>query len=271
MERRAGGTDRALPSDPPAGLRRDWRRLAPIALCCIVVRSSPVAGQPVLEAAPLPAPFSAGRVGAGLPPGWERVKLTDRKTPTVYTLVEDQGVVVLHAKAVGAASGLAQFTVFDVRNAPIVEWRWKANALVAGADNRVAAKEDAPARLLFAFDGDKSRLPLVDRAVFYLTEKLSGRALPYALLEYVWANALPVGTVLEHPYTRRVRMIVVASGAAGVGRWQEFSRNVYDDYRRAFAEEPGKLTGVGVLTDTDNTGGSVEAWYGDIRFRPADR
>jgi hypothetical protein len=80
-----------------------------------------------------------------------------------------------------------------------------------------------------------------------------------------------VGTVIEHPYTRRVRMLVVASGPGGVGKWQSLSRNVLDDFRRAFGEEPGDLTGVGVLTDTDNTGGSVEAWYGDIRLRPADR
>ena len=36
-----------------------------------------------------------------------------------------------------------------------------------------------------------------------------------------------------------------------------------------FGEEPGRMTEVGVLTDTDNTGASVEAWYGDIEFRPA--
>jgi hypothetical protein len=158
-----------------------------------------------------------------------------------------------------------------VRSAPIVEWRWKASALVDDADNRVAAKEDAPARLAFGFDGDKSQLPLVERAVFSISEKLSGRALPYALLQYVWASKLPVDTVIEHPYTRRVRMIVVASGTAGVGKWQSFSRNLYDDFKRAFGEEPGKLIEVGVLTDTDNTSGSVEAWYGDIRFRSGNR
>jgi hypothetical protein len=161
--------------------------------------------------------------------------------------------------------------VFDIRGAPVVEWRWKVGSLIEGADNRVGAKEDSPVRLMFAFDGDKSRLPMGQRAVFYLTEKLSGRELPYALLQYVWANALPVGTVLENPYTRRVRMLVVASGADGVGRWQSLSRNLRDDFRHAFQEEPGLLTGIGVLTDTDNTGGSVEAWYGDIQFRPAER
>jgi len=38
---------------------------------------------------------------------------------------------------------------------------------------------------------------------------------------------------------------------------------------RAFGEEPGTLTAVGVLTDSDNTDGHAEAWYGDIRFEPA--
>jgi hypothetical protein len=237
----------------------------------VAVLSGAVTGETSIEAAPLPAPFSAGQPGGSLPRGWQPVKLTDRKTPTDYALVDADGVVVLHANAVGAASGLAQFTIFDIRSAPIVAWRWKVSALIEGADNRVAAKEDSPVRLLFAFDGDRSRLPFVERAVFYLTEKLSGRALPYALLQYVWAGRIPVGTVIEHPYTRRVRMLVVASGPGGVGKWQSLSRNLHDDFRHAFGEEPGDLVGVGVLTDTDNTGGSVEAWYGDIRFRPADR
>ena len=245
-----------------------WRK--GLGALCVVLLPLQVAAQPSLESAPLPAPFSVDKPGP-VPPPWEPVKLTDRKKPTVYTLVADEGTVVLHAKALGAASALAQFTIFDVRNAPVVEWRWKVSALVDGADNHIAAKEDAPARLLFAFDGDKSRLPLVERAVFYLTETLSGRALPYALLQYVWANKAPVGAVIEHPHTRRVRMLVVASGVDGVGTWQSYSRNVHDDYRHAFGEEPGKLVGIGILTDSDNTGGTAETWYGDIRFRSAER
>jgi len=242
-----------------------------LAWCGLAVISSGLVAQVHIEGAPLAAPFSGNKPGAGLPHGWEPVKLTERKRPTQYTLVDDAGVVVLHANAVGAASGLAQFTRFDVHSAPVVEWRWKVGSLIEGADNHVGAKEDSPVRLMFAFDGDKSRLPMSQRAVFYLTEKLSGRELPYALLQYVWANKIPVGTVLENPYTRRVRMLVVASGADGVGRWQSLARNLRDDFYHAFQEEPGLLTGIGVLTDTDNTGQTVEAWYGDIRLRPAER
>jgi len=253
---------------PHGKLRAVRGLLGPTLLALCVASSSPVAvAQSHIEAAPMPLPFSSGKPGTGLPRGWEPVKLSDRKQPTAYTLVQDGEGVVLHAHAVAAASGLAHFARFDIHSAPIVEWRWKVSALVEGADNRIGAKEDSPARLLFAFDGDKSRLPLLERSVFYLTEKLSGRELPYALLQYIWARELPVGTILEHPYTRRVRLLVVASGPGGAGRWHSMTRNVLEDFRRAFHEEPGLLTGVGVLTDTDNTGGTVEAWYGDIQFR----
>lgn len=271
MNPRAGRIRRAHALRGPGAREGALRLLAALVAAGAIALPSRVAAQSAVEHVPLPAPFSACRPGATLPGGWERVRLSDRKVPTDYALVDDDGVVVLHAKAAAAASGLAQFTVFDIRSAPIAEWRWKVGTLIDDADNRVAAKEDAPARLVFAFDGDKSRLPLVERAVFFLTEKISGRALPYALLQYVWANRVPVGTVLEHPYTRRVRMLVVASGAAGVGKWQAYRRNLYDDYRAVFGEEPGRLSGIGVLTDTDNTGGSVEAWYGDIRLLPAER
>jgi hypothetical protein len=78
-----------------------------------------------------------------------------------------------------------------------------------------------------------------------------------------------VGAVIENPHTHRVEMVVAVSGAAEVGKWVTLTRNVVEDFHRAFGEEPGLLTDVGILTDTDNTGGSVEAWYGDIRFLAA--
>jgi hypothetical protein len=213
-------------------------------------------------------PFSAGPVGAAMPSGWEVEKITDQKKPTIYKLVENDGHVVLWAKADGAATGLGQRIAIDVNKWPIVSWRWKVSGLIEGADNSVASKEDSPVRLVFNFDGDKSKLSFGDRAAFALAESISGRPSPYATLMYIWSNKEPVGKVIPNPRTNRVQMVVASSGAAGVGAWQSLTRNLHDDYKRAFGEEPGKLTGYGVLTDTDNTGESVEAWYGDIVFKP---
>jgi hypothetical protein len=64
-------------------------------------------------------------------------------------------------------------------------------------------------------------------------------------------------------------MIVAESGRDRVGEWHEVTRNIIEDYRRAFGEEPGKITAIGIMTDTDNTGDNAHAWYGDIEFRKA--
>jgi len=213
--------------------------------------------------------FSASTPGATMPKGWESVKITDQKKPTEYKLVENDGHVVLSAKADAAATGLAQRIPIDVAKFPIVSWRWKISRLIESADNSQASKEDSPVRLVFEFDGDKSKLSFGERAAFSLAEAISGRESPYATLMYIWSNKVPVGTVIPNPRTNRVQMVVASSGAAGVGAWQSLTRNVRDDYKRAFGEEPGKMTAYGVLTDTDNTGESVQAWYGDIVFKPA--
>jgi hypothetical protein len=214
--------------------------------------------------------FSSAVAGSP-PPDWKTVKLSDAKKPTAYDLVEDDGTVVLHARADASASALGHLAGFDVRRQPVVSWRWKTSRLIDGADNGVASKEDSPVRLVFAFDGDKSKLPLKDQAVFRISRLHSGQELPYATLMYVWANNAAAGTVIENPHTRRVQMIVASSGPAGAGRWQALSRNLYDDYKRAFGEEPGKLIAYGVMSDTDNTGASIEAWYGDIVFSSEKR
>jgi hypothetical protein len=212
-------------------------------------------------------PFSASKPGAAMPSGWESVKITDQKKPTEYILISNDGHTVLQAKADGAATGLAQRIPIELDKWPVVEWRWKVDRLIASADNTKANKEDSPVRLVFEFDGDKKKLPFGDRAALSLSESVSGREAPYAQLMYIWSNSAPVNTIIPNPRTTRVQMVVASSGSAGVGQWQSLSRNLREDYKRVYNEEPGKLLAYGVLTDTDNTGESVTAWYGDIVFK----
>ena len=212
--------------------------------------------------------FSQLRPGKSFAP-WKSVPIAIGKRLTHYDLVDDHGTVVLHAVADNAASALGHTTDLDVRATPFVEWRWKIAGLIRDADPHIGSREDAPARVVFEFDGDKHKLSLLERGLYKVAERVAGRELPYATLMYIWANDVQVGTVVPNPHTRRVQMVVAASGAAGVGQWQMLTRNVVADFRRAFGEEPGRLKLVAVLTDTDNTDGHAEAWYGDLRFQAA--
>ena len=243
-------------------------RYAPLPVLAFSFLLAGAAAAQRTDTSALVPPFSAAHVGATLPPGWEEFRLGPLKTPTVYRLVEDAGVVVLQAHAEAAASGLLAPVRFDINAAPILQWRWKIAQLIEGADNAVASREDSPVRIILNFDGDRSKMSFADRASSALAKRVTGRELPYAELMYIWSNRMPAGTVIANPHTRRIQMVVATSGPANVGQWVTVRRNVVEDFRRAFNEAPGLLFEVGVLTDTDNTGATVDAWYGDIRFLP---
>jgi len=212
--------------------------------------------------------FSMFEPGAPLPAAWKNLPVVHGKPMTEYTLVHDGNTTVLQADANRSASALMHEGNIDLAQTPVVTWRWKAEKPIEGADNRVGAKEDAPARLVFAFDGDKSRLSLFDRASMEMAKRLGGQDLPYATLMYIWSTSAPPGGVIANPHTGRVQMIVVSGQPGDAGQWQSLRRNIVQDYEKVFHEPPGRITGYGLLTDTDNTGTVTRAWYGDIQFLP---
>ncbi len=75
--------------------------------------------------------------------------------------------------------------------------------------------------------------------------------------------------MVPNPYTEEVLMFVVESGAEHVNQWATEERNVYEDYRRAFERDPPMISGVAIMTDTDNTQETATAYYGDIVFKKA--
>jgi hypothetical protein len=207
--------------------------------------------------------FSAYPAG-GLPDRWMPLIIHRTKKRTEYQLVTEQGKTILHASAKGASSALMQHLDVDPLIRPWLSWSWRVGGLISTADNFKQHAEDSPARIILGFDGDKDTLPFAEQVLFETAKVITGHDFPYATLMYVWENRAPVGTVIDSTRSSRIKMIVAASGPDGVGQWRTFSRNIAEDYEKAFGEKPGRLIGVGVLTDTDNTGESVEAWYGDI-------
>ena len=218
--------------------------------------------------APVPPRFSTARPGATVT-GWQTVPLSASKQPTEYTLVADEGTVVLRASARNSASLLAWRSDFDPRAFPMLSWRWKVMRPVAGADTRERRSEDSPARVMVSFSGNAASLRATDRAAGVLAEAISGHALPYAVLMYIWGARVAPESTTTSALTSRIRMIAVASDDEGTGRWQSYRRNLADDFHRVFGEDPGRVTAIELMTDTDNTGGAAETFYGDLTLSPA--
>ncbi|QSI77042.1 DUF3047 domain-containing protein [Niveibacterium microcysteis] len=197
-------------------------------------------------------------------PGWAHRPLSKTKRDTKYSVADDGGTKVLHADADGSASYFVNAFARPVAAPPVLRWRWQTDAAVPGADNRDKKKEDAPLRVIVAFDGDVSTLPEEEQKRFKRAKTLLGKSVPYAVLMYTWSDKIANDTVVPSAHSSQVKMIAIAPGT--LGQWQTLSRDVAADYHRAWGSEPGPVLGVAVMSDTDNTGAKAAGDYADLAF-----
>lgn len=190
------------------------------------------------------------------------------KQSTEYEYAFDGQLPSVRARSDGSASMLK--TPLQVAPEAIghLHFSWKVPALIADADMMRRDADDAPSRVVLAFEGDRSRFSTKDAILSELARTLTGEEMPYATLMYVWCNKRPVGSVIPHPRSDRIKSIVVESGPARLGQWIAYDRDVRADFEKAFGEAPGMLAGVGVMTDSDNTASRALAWYGPVRLAP---
>jgi hypothetical protein len=61
--------------------------------------------------------------------------------------------------------------------------------------------------------------------------------------------------------------MVVRSGSDDAGRWITEKRNVWDDYRALFGEEPPVLAGIRLQINSQHTATSGESFFADLVFQ----
>ncbi len=210
--------------------------------------------------------FSAETARNGMPNGWNFYRIAPFKKNTVYRLENYQGKTVLSANSKTSASGLAVKLRPRQASNLLLQWEWKALNPIVNADNADGYADDAPLRILVAFDGNKSKLPLKEKMTFEMANLISGQEMPYATLMYIWSGKSPVDTIITNAHTSRIKMIVVDSGWDNLGQWHKHQRDLAADYKRAYGEAPGEVIGIALLTDTDNTKSETRAFYGDIEL-----
>ncbi|MEM6487994.1 MAG: DUF3047 domain-containing protein [Pseudomonadota bacterium] len=214
--------------------------------------ASVVASAEGLFPEPIFAPASA------LETEWRRVTVW-RDAP--FALTAEDGEVVIAAQATGASAALVTKTEIDVERCPVVEWRWRVDAMALPADLSSRQAEDTPASIILAF-GDPGSLLNPDEV---------------PTLRYAWASETnPVGAVVDSPYFPGIlRTVVVRSGPPQPGVWVTERRDLAADYEAAFGSPPrAPVEVVALFTDADHQeDGRAEAFYGPLTAlctEPAD-
>jgi hypothetical protein len=214
--------------------------------------------------------FSVEAEGSAPPNGWDPLTFKKVERHTTYQLVKDGATVVVKAISEAAASGLIKKVTIDPQEYPIVRWRWKIENLLQKSTVNRKEGDDYPARLYITFAYEPDKVGWGKKLKYKAGQALFGD-IPIGALNYLWDGKSPVGTIVDNAFTDFAKMIVVESGAELIGSWVEEERNVYQDYRLAFREEPPAINGVAIMSDTDNTKERVVAYYGDIMFLRASR
>ena len=229
---------------------------------CFGKPSPPIADKAALEI----GLFSKGQVGNSLPNGWDELNFKKIPQHTRYQLIKHDDSVVIKANSNASASGLVKKVKINLKETPIIQWRWKIANTLQNSDVYKKSGDDYPARIYIMFEYDPDKVGFFKKAKYKAGRLIFGD-IPIAAINYIWANKAAKNTIVENAYTDFTMMVVAESGDEKIGQWINEERNVYDDYVTAFGEEPPLINAIAIMSDTDNTGESATAYYGDILFK----
>ena len=185
--------------------------------------------------------------GRGVPPGWQKQNWGSPKYD--FTIVNEGGQKVLRLRSEDESSTTSKEIKVDVKQYPILEWRWKVVAIPKGGDARRKETDDEAAQLYVTFP----RFPSAVRS---------------RIMGYIWDSTAPVGAIFQSQKVGTVTFVVVRSGDADLGEWHVETRNVLEDYRRIYGERPRESVGaVSISINSQNTNSSAESYFGEILFR----
>jgi hypothetical protein len=183
-----------------------------------------------------------------------------------YALVDGRHVIT--AQAQSSASMLRQVLRVEPQDLGNLKFSWKLPELIQYADMSLREFDDSPVRVVLAFEGDRGKFSAKNAMLSELAHVLTGEPLPYATLMYVWCNECEPNKVIVNPHTDRIRKLPLETGTAKLNQWLAYERTVRADFINAFGEEPGLLTSISIMTDTDNTKSVARAFYGPVQLLP---
>ncbi len=200
------------------------------------------------------------------PPPWQLIRLDERIQPTQYTVRRWDGVTAIEARADRSMALMARPLVVDLKQTPVLCWRWRVDDVLQKADMRQKSGDDYAARVYVALKLPPQALGLGLRTKLALARSIYGEHVPDAALNYVWDNRQPTGTIMPNAYTDRTQMIVVQTGRQQAGRWVSERRDVLADALTLFGKFDHQAASLAVASDTDNTGEQARAGFAELHF-----
>jgi Protein of unknown function (DUF3047) len=167
-----------------------------------------------------------------------------------FEIVTDENQRALRMKSANEAS-LASRDVkgkVNLKETPILEWSWKVVTLPKNGDSCKKATDDQAAQVYVVWP----RFPEAVRS---------------RIIGYVWDSTEPVGKICKSEKTGTVTYIVLRSGPGELGKWITERRNVVEDFKKIYEDEPDGPAAVSIAIDSNDTTSTAESFMGSIFFK----
>jgi len=186
--------------------------------------------------------FHSDEIGK-LPSGW--VAWNEKSSSWVYSVQTEDGKRFLHADAKGTRDQLGYEHPWALQEFPLLQWQWRVVVFPLNSNELEKSRNDSALGLYVVF----GHWPFVKT------------------IKYIWSDTLPAGTTFTSPYSTTTKIVVVRSGRTRQGTWVSEKRNVLSDYRELYgeAEKAPVVSGIAVLTDSDDTHSHAVGDYADIQ------
>ncbi|WEM44346.1 DUF3047 domain-containing protein (plasmid) [Photobacterium sp. DA100] len=176
---------------------------------------------------------------------------------THYSQVRLDNQRVLKATSSNSATILSKPIRIDLEETPYLNWSWRIENQLEGINETTKDGDDYAARVYLAIGSN------------WLTSTSKA-------INYVWSSNQPRFSRWSNAFAgERVQMIAIRGSSDSISKWQNEKRNVYQDFINAFGDKGSEqanreayryINGIAIMTDTDNSGQAVTAYYGNIFF-----
>jgi hypothetical protein len=212
-----------------------------------------------------------GGASGAPPPPWRFVGLPNQSKPkTQFRTIMHEGARVLEVRADESYGNLMHDLPGQSSNGQSLSWRWRVELDNPAGDPHKRSGDDHTLAVCVMFDLPMSALPFTERQILRAARATSGEDLATATLCYTWDERQPSGTVLDSPFTHRVRYLVLRGAGEPLQQWQQEQRDLRTDFLKLFGDEASTvppLLAVSVSADTDNTHGHSVALLSDLVLR----
>ena len=169
------------------------------------------------------------------------------KGKTTYTLGSNDNGNYLKAEAEGKASGLGKKLKINLLKTPFINITWKVEKDLPGIIENSKKGHDYAARV-------------------FVVKKTGTTALSNRAINYVFSSNNSVGNNWPSPYTKKSIDYVLSTTKEHHDQWITVKANVREHFKKLHDLDVSELTGVAIMTDTDNSKLKAISYYQNIYF-----